>query len=92
MPLFLNRQCERTLGDKFYGPSYVSPDQVTGKEEGTTLGFTQEYWTDDGSAEFNTYYSQLGPDVEGAWPRAVKPLSHSLCILLVILHTKNRSA
>ena len=31
-------------GASDYGPSYISPDQITGKEEGTSFGFTSELW------------------------------------------------
>ena len=31
-------------GASYYGPSYISPDQITGKEEGTSFGFTSELW------------------------------------------------
>ena len=60
-------------GDQFYGPSYVSPDQITGKEEVTTRGFSQEVWMDDGSC------------VAPATPRAVVFAAWNGGGLLVVL-------
>lgn len=46
-------------GHKYYGRSYVSPDEVTGKEEGTVRGFRSEVWEDDGSPEFERIYQRV---------------------------------
>lgn len=46
-------------GSTYYGPSYVSPTTVTGKEEGTIRGFTSQLWEDDGSTEFERIYEPV---------------------------------
>ena len=46
-------------GHTYYGPSYVSPTTVTGKEEGTIRGFRSEIWEDDGSADFEGIYDRV---------------------------------
>ena len=46
-------------GNTFYGPSYVSPTRVTGREEGTIRGIKSKIWEDDGSAEFTRIYERV---------------------------------
>ena len=43
-------------GHTYCGPSYISPTELTGREEGTIRGFTSELWEDDGTAEFKRIY------------------------------------
>lgn len=43
-------------GHTYYGPSYVSPSALTGREEGTIRGCKSELWEDDGSIEFQRIY------------------------------------
>ena len=43
-------------GHTYYGPTYVSPSTLTGREEGTIRGFTSELREDDGSTEFKRIY------------------------------------
>jgi hypothetical protein len=51
-------------GSTWYGPSYLSPDQVTGKQEGMVFDFSSEVWLDDGSADFGDTYQRLNPPTE----------------------------
>eukprot|EP01043_Picozoa_sp_COSAG02_P072071 COSAG02_NODE_13432_length_1396_cov_1.024672_1_plen_106_part_10 len=51
-------------GSTWYGPSYLSPDQVTGKQEGMVFGFSSEVWMDDGTKDFAETYDRLNPPVE----------------------------
>ena len=44
-------------GHTYYGPSYVSPSALTGREEGTIRGLKSELWEDDGSAEFRRIHN-----------------------------------
>ena len=46
-------------GHTFYGPSYVSPTRVTGREEGTIRGIRSKIWEDDGSADFARIYERV---------------------------------
>ena len=46
-------------GHTFYGPSYVSPTRVTGREEGTIRGIRSKIWEDDGSADFARTYERV---------------------------------
>jgi L-alanine-DL-glutamate epimerase-like enolase superfamily enzyme len=46
-------------GHTFYGPSYVSPSRVTGREEGTIRGIKSEVWEDDGSEAFVQIYERV---------------------------------
>ena len=46
-------------GHTFYGPSYVSPSAVTGREEGVIRGIRSELWMDDGSDRFQQTYNQV---------------------------------
>ena len=46
-------------GHTYYGKSYVSPDTVTGKEEGTVRGFRSEIWEEDGSSDFEEMYQRV---------------------------------
>jgi len=46
-------------GHTFYGPSYISPSALTGREEGCVRGFRSELWEDDGSAEFGQVYERV---------------------------------
>jgi hypothetical protein len=59
-------------GSTWYGPSYLSPDQVTGKQEGTVFGFTSEVWLADGSDEFEETFARLHPSDED-WDKAEEP-------------------
>ena len=46
-------------GHTFYGPSYISPCWLTGREEGTIRGIKSEIWEDDGSVEFAKIYERV---------------------------------
>ena len=46
-------------GHIYYGPSYISPMQITGHQEGADRGFRSEIWEDDGSSEFAQLYDQV---------------------------------
>ena len=46
-------------GHTFYGPSYVSPSAVTGREEGTIRGIKSDVWEYDGSEEFARVYERV---------------------------------
>lgn len=49
-------------GHTYYGKGYVSPNSVTGREEGDLRGFTSELWEDDGTAEFTEMYERVQKD------------------------------
>jgi hypothetical protein len=49
-------------GSKYYGPSYLSPDQLTGKQEGTVVGFDSALWLADGSDAFEETFARLHPE------------------------------
>jgi L-alanine-DL-glutamate epimerase-like enolase superfamily enzyme len=46
-------------GARYYGPSYISPTTVTGREEGDIRGFKSELWEDDGTEDFNQVYNKV---------------------------------
>ena len=46
-------------GHTYYGPSYVSPSTVTGKEEGTLRGFRSEIWEEDDTSDFEQIYERV---------------------------------
>jgi L-alanine-DL-glutamate epimerase-like enolase superfamily enzyme len=46
-------------GHTYYGPSYVSPSAVTGKEEGTLRGFRSEIWEEDDTSDFEQIYQRV---------------------------------
>ena len=43
-------------GHTFYGRSYISVTDLTGREEGTIRGIKSELWLDDGTKEFDQVY------------------------------------
>jgi len=43
-------------GHTFYGRSYISATDLTGREEGTIRGIKSELWLDDGTKEFDQVY------------------------------------
>lgn len=46
-------------GGTYYGPGYISPGRVTGREEGDIRGFRSELREDDGSKEFEKLYKRV---------------------------------
>lgn len=46
-------------GHTFYGRSYISPTQLTGREEGTIRGIKSKLWLDDGTQEFDQVYQRV---------------------------------
>ena len=46
-------------GCTFYGRSYISPTNVTGREEGTIRGVKSELWLDDGTQDFDQVYQRV---------------------------------
>ena len=46
-------------GARYFGPGYISPTTVTGREEGDIRGFTSEIWEDDGSENFQKVYEMV---------------------------------
>ena len=46
-------------GHTFYGRSYISPTDLTGREEGTIRGVKSELWLDDDTQEFDHVYQRV---------------------------------
>ena len=46
-------------GHTFYGRSYISPTDLTGREEGTIRGIKSELWLDDDTQEFDHVYQRV---------------------------------
>ncbi len=46
-------------GHTFYGRSYISPTDLTGREEGTIRGIKSELWLDDDTREFDHVYQRV---------------------------------
>jgi len=46
-------------GRTFYGRSYISPTNITGREEGTIRGVKSELWLDNSTPEFDQVYQRV---------------------------------
>jgi len=46
-------------GNTFYGRSYISPGEITGREEGTIREIKSELWEEDGSEEYKKIYERV---------------------------------
>ena len=46
-------------GGTFYGPGYIDPGRVTGREEGDLRGFRSEIWEDDGGKDFAEVFARV---------------------------------
>ena len=46
-------------GHTYYGPSYISPTNITGHQEGVDRGFRSSIWEDDGSTEFAKVHDRV---------------------------------